>query len=129
MQANTPHDHLLRGEKIVSTNNQYELEMQLDGNLVLFQISPISRKALWSTYTGGLNTYQAKIQTDGHLVVYGADNHVYWASSHYRPGTNTSYFLIMQDDGNLVIYPDSNMVEGTAIWSIIDDADYVDWLG
>ena len=104
-------NYLIKGQSLevnvplVSANGAYQLMLQDDGNLVLYQNN--GYKPLWSSDTEGKGGVIMTFQEDGNFVVYTAGNVAVWAS-----GTNGkgSAILIMQDDGNLVIYP-------TAVWA------------
>lgn len=91
------------GASLLSPNHQYELIMQGDGNLVLYQAG----SALWSSGTAGDSGATATMQADGNLVIYDG------GVAKWNSGTNGSpgAVLVLQDDSNLVIYQGS-----TAIW-------------
>jgi hypothetical protein len=79
------------------------LEMQTDGNLVLYHsctgmYGPYH--AVWASNTQYEGSY-AMMQSDGNLVVYNAYRGAVWASGTYG---NTDAWLAIQSDGNLVIY-------------------------
>ena len=93
-----------RGGKLFSTNGQFMLILQSDGNLVLYALGG---RALWCTCRTGADTLA--LQTDGNLVAY-ASGWPLWASNTSGRG---SYKLVMQDDGNLVIYSSS----GAPVWA------------
>jgi|GEM_PF-2456662 len=94
---------LLTGERLLSPDHQYELKMQIDGNLVLYH----EGAALWATYTSGSGNYAA-MQPDGNLVVYNGGAGLWNTSTWGFPGAE----LHLQDDGNLVVYQN-----GHAIWT------------
>lgn len=87
--------------KLRSPNGQYELIMQADGNLVLYD----QGVAFWATGTVGSGATRATMQNDGNLVLYDDNNNAVWATNSNRespflPGP----ILKLQDDRNLVIY-------------------------
>jgi len=92
---------LLVGQMLVSQNGNFQLVLQPDGNLVLYQVSPTL--ALWSSQTAGQPSYVLTMQPDGNLVLY--DNatppNALWSSQTFGHG---GAYLILQDDGNLVVY-------------------------
>jgi hypothetical protein len=92
---------LTAGQSITSSNGNYKLVMQSDGNLVLYSIN----RALWASNTAGKPATKVVMQGDGNLVIYDAQNKAYWASGTAGKGTST---LAMQSDGNLVIYDNNN---------------------
>lgn len=96
-QINTlyPDGSLRKGEYLTSTNGKYNLIMQEDGNLVLYQ----NNQPLWASNTAGRAVSQCIMQSDGNLVIYGSN--AVWASNTVG---NSGAYLILQDDGNAVIY-------------------------
>lgn len=101
-----PGDVLHPGWSIYSPSEDFQLIMQGDGNLVLYDGAG---KALWASGTYHHPGADAVMQTDGNLVVYDSTGHALWAS-----GTSKDHgsYLYMQSDGNLVIYHGS-----TAVWA------------
>ncbi|NUO51013.1 MAG: hypothetical protein HOV80_19330 [Polyangiaceae bacterium] len=93
---------LVRGQSLWSCDGRFELAMQNDGNLVLYQAGA---GALWATGTNGKPAQRAIMQPDGNLVVYSESNKALWAS-----GTNkhAGSRLAVQDDGNVVVYAPDN---------------------
>ena len=100
-----------RGHLLMSQNGRFHLDMQADGNLVLYRTA--DNQAIWYTNTWGWypNTYgygnpaaggsYAIKQNDGNFIVYGSGRRALWSS---RTNTRGGNFLQLQDDGNLVIY-------------------------
>jgi hypothetical protein len=106
-----PGTRLNPGDTLFSRRNDFRLDMQTDGDLVL---STADMVPLWASNTAGEGTY-AVMQVDGNLVVYDvADRPVFASGTDGNPGA----FLVCQDDGNLVIYrggaPPS---PATALWA------------
>lgn len=93
-----PGEKLPRGAARRSCDGRFELVMQDDGNLVLYQIGV---GPLWGTATDGTNAEHAIMQSDGNLVVYAPQGVPLWGSG--TQGYPCSR-LVVQDDGNLVIY-------------------------
>jgi hypothetical protein len=99
---------LKAGQSLYSPSEQYQLIMQTDGNLVVYE----NGSAIWNTGTEGTGSSNYLImQTDGNLVVYTSANKAVWNSG--TEGTGSSNYLAMQNDGNLVVYTSG----GTAEWS------------
>ncbi|MGB4420680.1 MAG: hypothetical protein WBI29_02695 [Candidatus Saccharimonadales bacterium] len=71
---------LLKGQILLSGNESYQLRMQYDGNLVLYDIN---NKPLWASRTNGRGGVILRMQYDGNLVIYTANNKSVWAT-----GTN-----------------------------------------
>lgn len=104
--------YLLKGQSLRSTNGQYALYFQGDGNLVVY--GPNS-SVLWDSGTYSTSQRAAGnilvMQTDGNLVIYDASWRAIWDTKTYGTGSNNR--LVMQTDGNLVIYTAGNK----AVWS------------
>ncbi len=98
---------LRAGMELKSRNGEFQLEMQSDGNLVLYDGS----RPTWSTGTSGRTGAAAVLQRDGNFVLYW-DGRALWASMTDRNGSSANV-LVIQVDGDLVIYSGS----GTALWS------------
>jgi hypothetical protein len=88
------------GHTLWSLSRQYVLNMQSDGDLVLYRDAAGQRTELWSARTSGAGNF-AVMQGDGNLVVYSAAKWPLWNSS---TAPSPGALLNMQDDGNAVIY-------------------------
>jgi hypothetical protein len=99
---------LKAGQDLLSPNGQYSLDMQTDGNLVVYGNGCV----IWNSGTEGTGSsnYLA-MQTDGNLVVYTSAGTAVWNSG--TEGTGSGNYLDMQSDGNLVVYNSA----GTAVWN------------
>src|SRR3989338_6247400 len=97
-------ENLLTGQNLRSTNGAYSLDLQGDGNLVLYRLS--NNSVLWATNTNTGN--ELDMQGDGNLVLYNSGGGVSWASNTSGNGAT----LELQNDGNLVIY-----FNGSPLWS------------
>jgi hypothetical protein len=96
---------ILRYQALQSTNGQYSLEMQGDGNLVLYGPSGV----LWYSNTHDTQAAYLIMQGDGNLVLYDMMGNVQWMTgTASSPGSK----LVLQNDGNLCIYSAS----GTLVW-------------
>jgi len=98
-----PGEMLNRGERLTSPSNRFFLQMQYDGNLVLY-LAP--KLPLWASCTDNTSANRAVMQNDGNFVIYGDSNRVHWALSWLSPSVVLSIgsFIQVQDDANLVIY-------------------------
>lgn len=101
----TAGQRLARNQSLLSKNEKFELVLQTDGNLVLYNRDPAARdKALWdpgSNHPCVNRGEHVVMQSDGNLVIYDSTNHPCAATgTQGHPGA----WLIMQDDGNLVVY-------------------------
>ena len=103
-----PGERLGAGHSLGSCDGRFELAMQTDGNLVVYQRSPF--RALWSSRTNGRGGEVAVMQADGNLVVYTAGGRPLWSS---RTSGHSGSALAMQNDGNLVVYAPRSI----ATWS------------
>ncbi len=94
-------------EELRSTNGQYSLALQGDGNLVA---SDSRGRSLWSSNTAGSGAIECVLQGDGNLVLKDRGGRDVWATSTegYRNAR-----LMIQDDGNLVIYN----ARGLVVWA------------
>lgn len=101
---------ILPGASLSSTNGQYSVVYQGDGNFVLYDV--LAGTALWTTNTGGTAPGQAVVQGDGNFVIYDAVGNALWAAG---TSGNPGAYLVLQDDGNFVIFNAS----AEPIWSRI----------
>ena len=105
-------EELENGAELVSSNKQYALRMQNDGNLVLYKLNltdpNLIEKAIWASDTNGEgeSPYRLVMQEDNHLIVFDNKDQVIWKTNVYirdpqqwkKPG-----FAALQDDGNFVV--------------------------
>lgn len=115
--------YLFDHEKISSPNGLYNLVMQKDGNLVLYD-SRCGTSPNCAVWNSGSNREQGQyfmaIQPDGNLVVYKGrppaptEQHI-WNSKTF--GALDNYFLAIQNDANVVIYRGTPQSNRGAIWS------------
>ena len=87
------------GAALQSSSKRFRLNMQSDGNLVLYK-EP-EHLPIWHTNTVGRGGFRANLQHDGNFVVYTERSVPIWNS---RTQDIRDNFLILQNDGNLVIY-------------------------
>jgi len=108
-----PGQELDQGQSIDACSDEgfgkMELDMQTDGNFVLYQ-NDVCRQPTWASGTNGKGGVRAVMETDGNLVVYDANDKALWASN---TSGNPGASLSVQGDGNLVIYTTASK----AIWS------------
>lgn len=98
---------LKTGQRIVSTNGLYRLELQGDGNLVTYAASGA---VVWTANTQGKGGTTLSMQGDGNLVLYTAAGSPVWASG--TNGQAVSY-LILKDTGALALVSPG----GVTVWS------------
>jgi hypothetical protein len=102
---------LTAGSSITSSNGNFVLNLQLDGNIVLTGPSPCFQ-VLWASNTAGhYNVWSLVMQSDGNFVAYDAHNKPYFATNTVGKGGN---FVVVQDSGNVVMF---NSQGTDVIWS------------
>ncbi|GEM_PF-5122051 len=100
-----PDGRLHHGQSIVSSNGQYRLTMQSDGNLVMYDGN--GRVRYHFAGSGAV----AIMQTDGNFVEYTLFGTPVWNTQTWgNPGSS----LHIQNDGNLVVYNP----HGMPLWHI-----------
>ena len=133
-----PNQELKQHNSLWSQTGMYELRMQDDGNLVLYQATTpnqsVSTHPLWNAWSSQLvptwkttdhpnQNVVLKMQDDGNLVIYdlsagpGQERALWESDTVLAPGTNRCY-LRVQDDGNLVIYLRGESGQEMARWDI-----------
>jgi len=106
--ALSTNETLTTGEWLESSNGQYRLYLQGDGNLVLRDHQ--TSEALWAAGTNGKGATHLVLQSDNNLVLYTAANAPVWASNTVGSGATE---LKLNDDGLLVLYKGTSVV-----WSV-----------
>jgi surface antigen len=86
---------LLPGERLVSPNGLYSLQMQAGGSLAEYTAG----RGLWASGTEGLGD-RVVMQADGNLVIYSPTNQAVWSS---RTGGRSGEFSLTLDDYGDVI--------------------------
>lgn len=85
--------NLAAGKSIKSSNGQFSLTMQSDGNLVLSG----NNHLVWFSRTGGNPGAHLAVQTDGNLVIYSTAGKALW----YTSTSGASSKLVVQSSGDL----------------------------
>jgi hypothetical protein len=96
---------LSANQSIVSSNGEYQLIMQGDGNLVEY----FQGRALWDSGTQGHPGAYVIMQGDGNLVVYRPGGVAIWSS---HTNGHSGAHATLQNDANLVVYGQG----GNALW-------------
>lgn len=86
-----------------STDRNYTLLLQADGNVVLYAAG---YRVIWNSQTGGSGANHLVMQSDGNLVLYRSNGTPAWKSNTMDSGGT---HLIVQTDGNLVLYRDDHV--------------------
>jgi hypothetical protein len=85
----------------ITASGQYQLIMQTDGNLVVYEDPSGAHTPIWASNTWLSGATTAKMTLDGALILSNADGELIWSS----PWPNRpAAFLAMREDGNLVAY-------------------------
>jgi hypothetical protein len=105
-------DWLREGERMVSSDGKYRLDLQPDAQFVIYQGTATDSNRRWFQNSQAFPTnqpYFVSMQSDGHLCEYKgtgpADNRgLVGCSPSGAGGPIGRYFAALQGDGNLVIY-------------------------
>jgi hypothetical protein len=82
--------------RLQSNNRKYELLVQHDGNLVLYEVSPFGSDPVRDT---GTRANRAVMQQDGNFVIYDSAGVSRW---HIGTWDNPGSKLVLQDDREVV---------------------------
>jgi len=109
---------LNQGGCLRSPNGRYELAMQTDSNLVLYDESnPASPVALWALGKSFPTTPHLRLTANGTLAMVFPNGGWSWSATPSTTGTPNPA-LVMQNDGNVVLYGDATGGAGAyAVWS------------
>jgi len=105
------------GQTIASSNGQYRLVMQSDGNLVCYGRDGSSR---WSSQTAGIRDVRLVMQGDGNLVLYSGSTPVWstntWghAGAHLQLG-DTGVLDLIAANGGFLWSTGSQVVGGSSL--------------
>lgn len=97
---------LMPGQSLLAPLQGVRLDMQPDGNLVMYALgcgpaSPTCPYAMWALGTWGQPGNHLVMQTDGNLVVYSRAGKAVWATGTW--GTGSANVLRVLDDETLVV--------------------------
>ncbi|PXW25155.1 UNVERIFIED_CONTAM: D-mannose binding lectin [Williamsia faeni] len=105
-----PGDVLRVDQNLKSPNGQYELLLQEDSNIVLYQLFASNKKATWASNTGGSGGNLLVMQSDGNLVLYKASlgpiwqGEQVWATDTAGAVDDAGGTAELRDDGHLVVH-------------------------
>lgn len=89
---------------VVVKNDNYHLDFQIDGNLVLYKNN---YTVLWASNTQGRSG--DKMEINAGTINLFSGNSSYWTKDTYPPNTYPNYVWVIQDDGNFVGYTNYNV--------------------
>lgn len=92
---------------IVSNNGLYQLDMQSDGNLVIYNIL---QRPIWASNTVGTGATYLALGSDGNLGVYTPNGTSVWTTNSLNQGAT---YVTLGDDGNFAVYKS----DGTPVWA------------
>src|SRR6202000_1364191 len=92
----TANQSLAVNQSLYSCDGRFDLILQGDANLVLYQ----GGTALWASSTSGMSATRALLQGDGTFAVYTAAGAPVWASN---TAGNAGAKLVVGNDGNVVV--------------------------
>lgn len=95
-------DELDAGQQLMSNDGRIHLDMQADGDLVLWQTYS---GALWTAGTSGVGNYLA-VEEDGTMVIYTKDGGVAWTSDTGGQGCN--HLQLLQDGCDMAMVNDDD---------------------
>lgn len=99
-----PGEVMVPVQSLVSQDGRSTLQLQSDGNLVIY----FGSTPLWGSGTGTGRSMVLAMQTDGNLVLYDPSLGPLWFQVFSQPGTR----LVLQNDCNLVLINGS-----TPLWA------------
>jgi hypothetical protein len=89
---------LFAGQSISSPDGQFHLDMQADGNLVVY-MGAGTGFAVWNSGTQGSGAVGATMQADGNFVLYAPANRAVWATGTV---TNNATGVMTMTDGGII---------------------------
>ncbi|XP_041708811.1 mannose-specific lectin [Coregonus clupeaformis] len=97
---------LLKGDYLLSNNEQFKAIFQTDGNFVLYGWG----KVVWASNTVNKDAHRLILQRDGNLVIYTIQDHPIWASNTGRSNNTQRGHLTLTDKGALELYREQNVI-------------------
>jgi lysophospholipase L1-like esterase len=100
---------------IFSCDGRFELYLQDDGNMILYEGNTI----LWTSQSEGHTPSVATLLADGNFVIEGQNGQIFWQTGTAGlagPAGLSGQALIVQNDGNLVLY-NSPSATASPIWA------------
>lgn len=95
-------------QQLVSDNEKYNLILQEDGNLVLYDEN---KKARWNTPTYKRFSQFFELSKQGNLAIVSDKNKIVWE---FKPTKKKGYELVLEDNGNLILYAEDKEI----LWAI-----------
>jgi hypothetical protein len=108
---------LRTGESLWSSEGQFQLILQSDGNLVLYCAEkPGEPQALWYTGVQGPGEYTLTVSRAGDVILSRGDIPL-WRSGTAQAGIDATHYLRVQDDRNVVLYRRDSTGNRMNVWS------------
>ena len=109
-------EELKTGEKLCSTNGDYRLDMQEDGNLVVYHKT---FGATWASFTQFSGSVRAKLEDDGNFKLWDLQNNLKFETKTSGKGGAK---IILLNDGRLQVLNEEN----ETIWNARDTSGFLD---
>jgi hypothetical protein len=107
--------NMLGGSRVDSPSSAYQLNYQMDGNLVLYGPAPGGGGVpVWASNTAGRSVGQVAMNVGGNLIIYDAGGNVVWTS-----GTdgNPGAFLSVNDNGTITVQDPGLTPPNGTLWT------------
>ncbi|KAG5666764.1 hypothetical protein PVAND_014774 [Polypedilum vanderplanki] len=90
---------LVEGFSLKSANGEFFLNMQTDGNLVIYTTA--KNVPIWATNTATLGGKRVCMQQDGDFNIYSQSNNLIWSS---KTKGKSGIYVKLQNSGNLEMF-------------------------
>lgn len=90
---------ITRCQSLKSSDGSYELKMQEDGNLVLY--NNLTSTPLWASKTNNKDGKNLILQEDGNLVLYNSSNRPLWATNTFSKDVIK---IVLENGGYVAMY-------------------------
>ncbi len=104
-----PGEFLYPGDYLRSDNETYILRLQTDGNLVLFERTPLQEIPLWASKTVGQSVHCLMMELSGNLSLYSTASKLLWSTA---TDSYPQAYLRITDQGEAVVFSS----QGVPLW-------------